>query len=461
MKVWDVKSGALLRTIGVGRLGIWGIQAMAFSPDGKSLVTADDNASIRVWDTQTWKESRLLQSVRSERSFLFDVVDENDKTSNALSVVFSPDGAQILSGHDDGTIRLWDRQTGRTIRKIKSAGRKAAHSAITPDGKAIVCVNHDDNPIRIIDVGSGEVIRNVSKMNIAKFEHTAHVESLAISPDGKTMALSAPRGKIGLWEIQSGRLVGKLDTGVSEDDIVIFSPDGKTLAAGGLNQNILLWEIKSGALQWKLLPLPSEEEVRMVEENAKQLASLKAERERRIQQADAEVATWEGKIRISFESYGEPNDPMKSRLGEKARPHQKRKGQSPQTATGVWLRFRNDSHLPVTFSTDSFYMNTGAKCGYTTSAGKFLTGLCDGNEVSIQYGIEDAGGKTIPWGVDFGSISMLPPGASLFFSVRRDHLDNGRSILIHYMYRKEGEKRRLEDYGSTRSVYFRSSDLPR
>ena len=106
-------------------------------------------------------------------------------------------------------------------------------------------------------------------------------------------------------------------------------------------------------------------------------------------------------------------------------------------------------------------MKRDAKCGYKASAGKFFEGLCDGTEVSIRYGIEDAGGKPIPWGVDFGAISMLPPGASVVFSVRRDHLENGRSIRILYRYRKEGEKRKLEDYGSEHWVYFKSSDLPR
>jgi hypothetical protein len=170
-----------------------------------------------------------------------------------------------------------------------------------------------------------------------------------------------------------------------------FSPDGKTLAAGGLNQNILLWNVKSGSLQWKSLPLPSEEEVSMVEEQVKRLENLKAEHERRIREADAESAAWEGKIRISFESYGEPIDTMNVRMMEPARPYRKPKKQSVQTATGVWLRVRNDSHLPITFSTDSLYLDRMGKCGYKAGAGKFFEGLCDGREVSIQY-IEDAGG---------------------------------------------------------------------
>jgi len=458
MKVWDLKSGALLDTIDVSGGGISGIHAMAFSPDGKSLVTAGPNDSLRVWDTRFWQ---VEQSLNSRRARLLFFPEENDGRSKALSVAFSPDGAQILSSHEDGTSRLWDKQTGRLIRTIESIGKKAAHCAFTPDGNAIVCVNHDDSPIRIIDARSGEITRNISKTNIAKFEHTAHDESLAISPDGKTVAVSAPRGQIGLWEIESGRLIGEFDTGISEDDIVVFSPDGKTLAAGGLNQNILLWDVKSGGLQWKLLPLPSEEEVKMVEENANRLENLKAERERRIREADAEAATWEGKIRISFESYGEPIDTMNVRLAEPARPYRKPKKQSAQTATGVWLRFRNDSYLPITFSTDSLYMKRGAKCGYKTSAGKFFEGLCDGTEVSIRYGVEDADGKPIPWGFDFGAISMLPPGASVVFSVMHDHLEDGRSIRILYSYQKEGEKRKLEDYGSEHWVYFKASDLPR
>jgi hypothetical protein len=190
------------------------------------------------------------------------------------------------------------------------------------------------------------------------------------------------------------------------------------------------------------------------------LLTLKAELERRIREADAEVATWEGKIRITFESYSEPSDPMNARIAEPARPNRKPKEQSARTATGVWLRFRNGSRLPITFSNDSLYMKRGAKCGYKTGAGKFFEGLCDGTEVSIRYGVEDADGKPIPWGFDFGAISMLPPSASVVFSVMRDHLENGRSIRILYRYQKEGEKKRLEDYGSERWIYFKSSDLP-
>lgn len=443
MMVWDVKNGVLNRTIDVSD-GIWGIHAIAFSPDGRDLVTAGDNASLKLWDTGAWKVARTLQS------------DENDKASDALSVVYSQDGRQILSGHQNGTVRLWDGRTGRPLRTIRS-GAKDARAAFTPDGKMIVCANDDDSPIRIFDARAGRLIRTIGKS-----EDIGYVEGLAVSPDGKIVATSDVGGEISLWEIRTGKLVGKFDGGFSGGDAIAFSPDGRTLAAGGRNQNILLWETKSGGgLRWGLLPLPAKEGVKAAEEKAKRVAGLMAERAQRIRQANAEAATWEGKIRITFESYGEPINPMNARMMEPARPHQKPREQSAKTASGVWLRLRNDSPLPITFRTDSFYLNPGGKCGYTTSAGKFFAGLCDGTEVSVQYGIEDASGNPILWGVDFGSISMLPSGASVLFSVRRDHLENRRSIHIRYNYKKEGDKRSLEDYGSERRVYFKSSDLPR
>jgi WD40 repeat protein len=390
------------------------------------------DAAVKITEVATGKTYRMLEG--------------HPGIINTLA--FSPDGSSLASGGSDRVIRFWDPRSGSISASFYGHQRSINALAFNPQGNLLVS-NGQDREMKVWDVNSGALLRTID------------VSSVAINPDGKTIAAAESGGEISLWEIQSGKLLIRLAPGYSDDDVVAFSPDGKTFAAGGLNQNIMLWEMKSGHLQWSLLPLPSKEEIEAGEEKAKQLAILDAERERRIQQADAEAATWDGKIRISFESYGEPIDLMSARLAEPARPYRKPKKQSAQTASGVWLRLRNDSHLPITFSTVSLYLNRGAKCGYKTSGGKFFEGLCDGTEVNIRYGIEDASGEPIPWGFDFGAISMLPPGASVVFSVRRDHLENGRAILILYRYQKEGEKGRLEDYGSERWVYFKSSDLPR
>ena len=79
--------------------------------------------------------------------------------------------------------------------------------------------------------------------------------------------------------------------------------------------------------------------------------------------------------------------------------------------------------------------------------------------MSIQYGIEEADGKPVPYGLDFGSESVLPPGSSVLFSVARIHLKSGRIIFVGFNYLKEDEKHDLEDYGSPHRVSFSTSQL--
>ena len=84
-------------------------------------------------------------------------------------------------------------------------------------------------------------------------------------------------------------------------------------------------------------------------------------------------------------------------------------------------------------------------------------GLCDGAEVSIQYEIEEANGKAVPWGLDMSWNAVLPAGASVLFSVSKSHLENRRTVFVSYTYLKESEQHMLEEYGTTRRVSFRSA----
>jgi hypothetical protein len=73
------------------------------------------------------------------------------------------------------------------------------------------------------------------------------------------------------------------------------------------------------------------------------------------------------------------------------------------------------------------------------------------------WSIEKADGKPVPYGLDFGSESVPPPGSSVLFSVARVHLSNGRIIFVGFSYLKENEKYELEDYSTPHRVSFRSS----
>ena len=165
---------------------------------------------------------------------------------------------------------------------------------------------------------------------------------------------------------------------------------------------------------------------------------------RQTVEADKEIASWKQPVTITFEHFGDAKNPLEQRMGESGAVDTSLVRKSAADADGVWLRLRNNSPLPISFRTDSMYLPRPECKG----------GLCDGAEVSIQYQIEEASGKAVPYGMDMSFMSVLAPGASVLFSVRKDHLQNRRTVFISYSYLKE-----RKEYGTAQRVNFRGPQL--
>ncbi len=144
------------------------------------------------------------------------------------SVAFSPDGRTLLSGSHDGTLILWDVLTGRQLRSIEGHRQHDRHFAVTsvafsPDGKMLLSASEDET-LRFWDASTGAELR--------VFQGTDYSKEVVFSPDGKIVA-AANCGNIILVDTLTGKLLRTFRKSINCITHVAFSPDGRTLLNDG------------------------------------------------------------------------------------------------------------------------------------------------------------------------------------------------------------------------------------
>ncbi|GAC1466207.1 MAG: hypothetical protein NVSMB9_06530 [Isosphaeraceae bacterium] len=204
------------------------VRAVAFSPDGRLLLTGCLDGSARLWDAKTGEP-------RGKPIQLKGVV---------WGVAFSPDGRQFLVGCEDHTAQLRDVETGQLLRSFVHPHQVRA-VAFGPRGPSTILTGCVDGSARLWDTGKGEPIRT--------FQHDGEVFAVAFSPDGRSLLTGCMDGMAHRWDTASGRELHRYeDPGQGEVRVVSFSPDGRTVLTGGLDMYARLWDTESGKLLRKL-----------------------------------------------------------------------------------------------------------------------------------------------------------------------------------------------------------------
>ncbi len=234
--IWDPSTGRELRRLADPKP--WGFKHptdqhyLALSPDQSLLAAVRPEEGVALVDVATGKQRHML---KGDHRWVY-------------RLAFTPDGRRLVTSGDEKKLRVWNVADGRELRSWNERGGYTACLAISADGRwlasAPVLYRVKEFDVTLWDLTTGEEKR--------RFYMTSNFPSaLAFSPDGRFLAAGggsgeSNQGEIRIWDLQDDEKHRRLDGQFSAINSVAFSPDGRTLVTGGVDGQLVLWELASG-----------------------------------------------------------------------------------------------------------------------------------------------------------------------------------------------------------------------
>jgi WD40 repeat protein len=208
------------------------VQSVAFSADGRRIVTASDDRTARVWDLQTGGQIAAL----------------TEHTAPVRSAVFSPDGLRVVSTQtpqrsgnvtivtsNDSVALLWDALSGRVVLRFEGDMVQLYDATFSPDGKRIVTAS-GDNTARIWDAETGKPIAVLSG-------HSDSVLSAAFNSRGDKIVTASADETVRVWDAEAMTTIAVLKGHSGAVWSAVFSPDGERILTASDDTTARIWRI--------------------------------------------------------------------------------------------------------------------------------------------------------------------------------------------------------------------------
>jgi WD40 repeat protein len=219
LKVWELGTGRELASLqGHGDK----VMGCAVTPDGRRVVSASADKTLKVWELETGRELATLQG-------------HGDAVTGCA---VTPDGRRVVSASWDKTLKVWELETGRELATLKGHGAWVTGCAVTPDGQRAVSASYDDT-LKVWELETGRELATLQG-------HGARVTRCAVTPDGRRVVSASADTTLKVWELETGRELATLQGHQASVTGCAVMPDGRRVVSASADTTLKVWELETG-----------------------------------------------------------------------------------------------------------------------------------------------------------------------------------------------------------------------
>ncbi len=231
IRVWDIPAEPtsptndsapdILPSPTILRGHVGNVLCLAYSQDGRTLASAGDDGTTRIWDLASGTPSVVIPS----------------DGAAVYSLAFAPGARRIATATIEGNLRVHDARTGGSVLSPIRHEQRLRSIAFSPDGTHLIVGGGNgerEGVIAIRDASTGRLLTTIDRL--------PNVESLAVSPDGRRIASAGTDALVRIWDLRSGRETIDFRGHTQGVTAVGFAAQGNRLISAGLDGTIRLWE---------------------------------------------------------------------------------------------------------------------------------------------------------------------------------------------------------------------------